>query len=196
MAAIWPHTRWAARLARSRPDFYQPDAPAVERPWWASVWLPALAVLLSLGLQVGGVRVPLVGAGWAQHSPKHWPVELLAAIKANEPRPGEPNHLFNDYVDGGFIIYHAPGYKVFVDDRCEVFGGSWLKEFVIANHPETPPAERAAAFAKWEKEYGAFDFALTRTGTGSEEYFKTARGWECVKRCALGAFYKRKAPGS
>jgi hypothetical protein len=195
MATIWPHTRWAARLAKSRPDFYQPDAPAIERPRWASVWLPVLAVLFSLTLQAGGVRVPVVGAGWAQHSPNHWPVELLDAIRANEPGPGQPNRLFNDYVDGGFIIYHAPGYKVFVDDRCEVFGGPWLMEFVIANHPGTTPAERARAFAEWEQQYGTFDFALTREGTGSEDHFKSAPGWECVKRSGLGAFYRRTQPG-
>ena len=196
MAAIWPHTRWAARLAKARPDFYQPDAPWPNRPWWASVWLPALAVLVALGLQVNGVRVPVVGAGWAQHSPRHWPVELLDVIKQHEPHPGQPNHLFNDYTDGGFIIYHAPGYKVFVDDRCEVFGGQWLLDFVTVNHPDTKPEVRAAAIAKWEKDYHGFDFALTRVGTGFEEHFKSAAGWECVKRCDLAAFYRRKPPRS
>jgi hypothetical protein len=191
LAAIWPHTRWAARLARSRPDFYQPDA-VVDRPWWASVWLPAVVVLASFALQVAGARLPLVGAGWTRHSTKDWPVELLDAIKRNDPKPGEPNHLFNDYVDGGFIIYHAPGYRVFVDDRCEVFGGKWLKEFVIAGHRDTPAAERAATFAKWEQEYGPFNFALTRAGTGFDDYFQSATDWECVKRCKLGAFYRRK----
>ena len=37
-------------------------------------------------------------------------------LKEHEPR-GERNRIFNDYIDGGFIIYHVPGYKVFVDDR-------------------------------------------------------------------------------
>jgi hypothetical protein len=191
LAAIWPHTRWATKLAKSRPDFYEPNAP-VERPWWASVWLPVAVVLLALGLQIARVPVPVIGSGWALHDPKKWPVELLDAIKANEPKPGEPNHLFNDYVDGGFIIYHAPGYKVFVDDRCEVFGGAWLEAFVKANHPDTPPEKRAAAIAAWEAQYGRFDFALTRADTGFEECFKNSPDWVCVKRAAIGTFYKRK----
>jgi len=191
LAAVWPHTRWAKWLARSRPDFYEPDAPPVDRPWWANVWLPVVVVLTTFGLQVMGVRVPVVGAGWATHSPKHWPVELLDVLKANEPRPGEPNRLFNDYVDGGFVIYHAPGYKVFVDDRCEVFGGPWLLEFVTMNHPDTPAAERAAKIESWQAEYGRFDFALTRVGTGFDDYFRSADGWECVKRSEFGAFYRR-----
>lgn len=192
VAAIWPHTRWAKRLAQSRPDFYQPDAAPVTRPWWSDVWLPVLAVLVAFSLQVARVSVPAIGYGWARHSPKHWPVELLDVIKANEPRPGEPNRLFNDYADGGYIIYHAPGYKVFVDDRCELFGGAWLEAFVRANHPDTPAAERAKAIAGWEAEYGRFDFALTRADTGFEDYFKSAPGWECLKRAPVAAFYKRK----
>jgi hypothetical protein len=186
VAAVWPHTRWAARLARTRPDFYQPDAPAPRRPWWANVWLPAAAVLVALGLQAGGVAVPVVGAGWARHDPRHWPVELLPALKAHEPGPGGPNRLFNGYADGGFVIHHAPGYKVFVDDRCEVFGGDWLLEFV-----EAQAAGTTEAVARWEAAYGPFDFALTRAGTGFDDYFRSAPGWACVKRTATAAFYKR-----
>jgi hypothetical protein len=187
IAAMWPHTRWAAWLARNRPDFYEPDAPAVRRPWWASVWLPVLAVLLALALQVARVSVPVIGSGWARHSAEHWPVEVLDALKAHEPKPGEPNKIFNDYSDGGFVIYHAPGYKVFVDDRCEVFGGPWLLDFVKAGQKDT-----AAAVARWEAQYGKFDFALTRTGTGFDDYFRAAPGWECVKRGQTAAFYKRQ----
>jgi hypothetical protein len=192
LAAIWPHTRWAAKLAKSRPDFYDPNAPAVARPWWASMWLPAVVVLLALGLQIEGVNVPVIGAGWAQHDPQKWPVELLDVIKQNEPTAGPHNKLFNDYIDGGFIIFHAPGYKVFVDDRCEVFGGPWLEAFVKANHPDTKPEKRAAAIAAWESEYGRFDFALTRANTGFAEYFKNTPDWECLKRTKQGAFYRRK----
>ena len=63
IAAMWPHTRWATWLAKNRPDFYEPDAPPVARPWWASVWLPVLAVLISLALQVARVPVPVIGCG-------------------------------------------------------------------------------------------------------------------------------------
>ena len=187
IAPMWQYTRWAVWLAKNRPDFYEPDAPAVARPWWASVWLPAALVLTALSLQAAHVPVPVLGSGWARHSPNHWPVEVLDVLKANEPKPGEPNHIFNDYSDGGFIIYHTPGYKVFVDDRCELFGGPWLVDFVKAGQANT-----ASAMARWEEQYGRFDFALTRTGTGFDDYFQSAPGWECVKRGDKAAFYRRK----
>jgi hypothetical protein len=194
IAAMWPHTRWAKWLAANRPDFYEPSAAPGPRPWWASVWLPTLVVLLTLGLQAGGVRVPVFGASWAVHTEPHWPMDVLDALKEHEPRPGDPhNKIFNDYIDGAFVIYHAPGYRVFVDDRCEVFGGQWLYDFVLASHPEkTSPDKRAATMAKWQSDYGNFDFALTRTVSPFDDYFKARPEWECVKRTENSALYRRK----
>ncbi len=175
ITAMWRHTRWALWLAAYRPDLYQPGSAEV-RSWWANVWLPVAAVLLAFALQVARVPVPLVGSGWATHDPRHWPVDALGDLKAHEPKPGEPNKLFNaGYIDGGFVIYHAPGYKVFVDDRCELFGGPWLKEFVAAQESPAP------ALAKWEAEYGPFDFALTRTGTPFDDWFQNSPAWRPVR---------------
>ena len=189
IAAMWEHTRWAAWTARHRPDVYRPPADEPPAPAWANWWLPAAAVLLALALQVGRVPVPLLGAGWARHDPAQWPVELLDVLKEHEPRSAVGNHLFNEYIDGGFVIYHAPGYKVFVDDRCEVFGGPWLTEFVAAGHENT-----AAAVAKWERTYGNFDFALTRAGSGFDRYFRDRPEWVLVKAAGPAAFYVRRPP--
>jgi hypothetical protein len=146
-------------------------------------------VLVAVVLQVGRVPVPVLGSGWARHDPGHWPVELLDVLKANEPKsPGDPHRVFNDYIDGGFVIYHAPGYRVFVDDRCEVFGGAWLTEFVRAGSGDGT----AAAVAGWEERYGKFDFALTRTGTPFDDHFKGSPDWEPLKRTDTATFYKRK----
>ena len=186
LAAMWKHTRWALWLAARRPDLYQPGS-AEARPWWASVWLPALLVLLALGLQAARVPVPLVGSGWATHDPDVWPVDVLDALKEHEPKPGEPNKMFNaGYIDGGFLIYHTPGYKVFVDDRCELTGGPWLVEFVRRS------AEPGDAVDEWQRQYGAFDFALTRTGTPLDEWFRVSSQWEPVKVTRTATFYRRR----
>jgi len=186
ITAMWRHTRWALWMAARRPDLYQPGS-AETRPWWASVWLPAALVLLAVTLEVARVPVPVIGSGWAKHDPDTWPVEVLDALKAHEPKPGEPNKLFNSqYIDGGFVIYHAPGYKVFVDDRCEVFGGPWLADFWKAE------GEPASHIEKWTAEYGPFDFALTRTSTPFDDWFKNSPAWEAVKVTPTATFYKRK----
>lgn len=187
LAAMWPSTRWAAWLARHRRDLYEPDAETAARPCWANWLLPAVCVVASLTLIACRIPVPVIGAGWAQHDPKQWPVELLNDIKVNEPKPGEPNKLFTDYLGGGFVIYHAPGYKVFVDDRCEVFGGQWLLEFVRATNQDT-----AAAMTRWQERYGKFDYALTTRDTGFDDYFHASPDWECIHCTATAAFYKRR----
>ncbi|MFM8272829.1 MAG: hypothetical protein ACKODX_10910, partial [Gemmata sp.] len=188
VTAMWKHTRWALWMAARRPDLYQPGS-AEARPWWAHVWLPALLVSLALGLQIAKVPVPVIGSGWARHDPSAWPLGVLDALKAHEPGPGEPNRLFNgEYIDGGFVIYHAPGYKVFVDDRCEVFGGPWLRDFLLKSF------EPGDAVPAWQAKYGRFDFALTRTGTPFDEWFAARPDeWERVKATPLAAFYTRKA---
>jgi len=184
LPTLWPRTRWAKWLHTKRPDVYQP---AGEVPMKAGRWVlvPILLVAGAVALQLAKVEVPLVGANWARHDPRHWPIELLPAMKRHEPH-GDRHRIFNGYIDGGFIIYHVPGYKVFVDDRCEVFGGAWLKDFVNA---EANPAE---AIAKWESEYGPFHFALVRTDTAYEPYFANAAEWECVQRSGTAAFYRRR----
>lgn len=188
VTAMWKHTRWALWLAAYRADLYQPGS-AGARPWWAHLWLPALAVALALGLQVARVPVPLIGSGWATHDPQIWPVGVLDALKEHEPKPGEPNHIFNaGYTDGGFLIYHTPGYKVFVDDRCELTGGPWLVDFVRKSaHPD-------GAIDEWQQRYGRFDFALTRTSTPFDAWFRASPEWQLIQETPTASFYKHRGP--
>jgi hypothetical protein len=188
MTAMWKHTRWALWLAARRPDLYQPGSSA-PRPRWASLWLPAVLVASALALQAARIPVPLIGSGWAAHDPAHWPVELLDVLKEYEPRPGDPhNRLFNGaYIDGGFVIYHAPGYKVFVDDRCELYEGPWLKRFAGAEYG----TDTAALVAECEAAYHP-DFALTRTAGPIDDVIKASPAWVPVKVTPVGTFYRRK----
>ena len=43
-----------------------------------------------------------------------------------------------------------------------------------------------------EAEYGPFDFALTRTGTGFDGYFRNSPEWVLVKETPTATFYKRR----
>jgi hypothetical protein len=184
LPALWPQTRWANWMQAKRPDIYQPAGDAAPR-WNVLLVIPVSIVCVATVLHLAKVEAPLVGANWAKHDPANWPMELLPALKQHEPHDGR-NRIFNGYIDGGFLIYHVPGYKVFVDDRCEVFGGAWLKDFVMADAAPT------AAIAKWEKEYGPFHFALVRVDTGFEAFFATSSEWECIQRTPLAAFYRRR----
>src|SRR5258706_7286072 len=48
---------------------------------------------------------------------KDYPVDALAFMKAH----GIKDHVFNSYGFGGYMIYHAPEIKTFVDGRADIF---------------------------------------------------------------------------
>ncbi len=187
---LWPHTLYARWLAAKRPDVYTPAAKPAPSALWAVLLTAVVCVAVSVGCQWFGWGVPLIGKGTATLDPTLWPTELHDDLKAVEPKPGEPNRIFCEYIYGGYLIYHTPGFKVFVDDRCEVFGDDWLLEFVKADGDGT-----ADAMAKWQAQYGTFDFALTSTTDremGFDWYFRTSGEWEVVRKTDTATLYKRK----
>ena len=187
-ADLWPQTRWARLLELRRPDFYAatPAAPSTWGERRKSLALPAFVVAVVVALQVS--HAPW--GRWARLDPAHWPLEALPAMRESEPSAGQANHLFNDYSDGAFSIYFTPGYEVFVDDRCELFGDAWLVEFSAAADAEPP--ELAAQMAAWQARHGRFDFALTRAGTAFDGYFAARPAeWEPTFRGDMSNFYRR-----
>jgi hypothetical protein len=190
LADIVPQTIWAAWLVRRGSDLFRP-ASAEPRRWdWRPALVPVCVVLGTLFVQMTGWQAPVVGAGWAQLDPSYWPTELIADLKAHEnTRPGG-TRIFNEYILGGFLIYHAPGYRVFVDDRCEVYGDEWLVDFVGAANDDT-----AGHIERWQDRYGSFDMVLTHTGSGFDRYFAVDPGWVTVRRTEPATLYRRVQPG-
>jgi hypothetical protein len=190
LADMLPYTRWARWLARPGSDLFQFSTPAVatERTsWWLAGLLPALVVCGAAGLQRSHVPVPVLGAGWARLDPDYWPVHLLPVLKQHESDTAGGTPLFNEFDYGGFLTYHTPGFRVFVDDRCELFGGTWLQEYDAAERSDT-----AAKMAEWEQRYGRFPFALTRSGSGFDRYFEGHPAWLLVQGTPTANFYRRR----
>src|SRR5579884_260655 len=189
LADILPHTHWVARLIRSGSDWFQLPAQddAKARPSrWRPALVPVLAVLLALFLQLERIAAPVVGHGWARLDPVQWPVALLPDL-----RRLEPGAIFNEYADGGFLIYFTPGLRVFVDDRCELYGDAWLRDYVAAEAGDV-----ASHMQVWQAEYRkghavAFDYALTRAGSAFDDYFQTADGWRVRRRTEIATLYQR-----
>ena len=87
-------------------------------------------------------------------------------------------------VFGGFLIYHTPGLRVFIDDRCELYGDEGLLAYVEAL--ERDPAR----LDRWAREYG-FELALTETGSGFDRYLRQSRGWVLVRETAAASLFRR-----
>lgn len=85
--------------------------------------------VLIFSLQATGVRVPLVGAGWARLDPGYWPVEATDALAKRIKNEPEPARVFNQMTYGGYLIYKLPQARVFIDDRCELYGDEFLLRY-------------------------------------------------------------------
>lgn len=204
LADLLPYSRPARWLARTGSDLFQPppdakDAAPPPRDW-RPAYLPVLLVAFSLIAQVKQVTLPVFGHGWARLDPRYWPMEVLDDLQRVEKGQPDGAPIFNEYQYGGFLIYFTPRFRVFVDDRCELYRGpgqeytdQWLDNFVKAETSET-----ATAMRKWEAQYGRFNFALVRTRTGGadqgfDDYFRTSAEWKVIKRTATATFYERTA---
>ena len=104
--------------------------------------------------------------------------------------------IFNEYAYGGFLIHHAPGYRVFIDDRCELFGDEFLTRFVLTKDLlggglyENP----AEPFAEWQAEHGSFDVALVEPGGGFDVALSKIPAWEVVRRTDTATLYRKSGP--
>ena len=152
LADLWPHTVWHRLLKQYGDGSLARDPDPAPRPWLAPMLVPAAVVLLALGLQVGQVSVPVVGAGWARLDAEAIPTDLtadLVAYAASVP-PGTP--VFNDANLGGYLIYHTPTLRIFMDDRCELYGDDWIRRY--ADALGSPPDNAGRVFEGWAAEYG------------------------------------------
>jgi hypothetical protein len=185
VADLWPHTVWHG-LLKKYGDSLARDPEAKARGWgWLAV--AALAVLAVLGLQLGQVHAPLVGQGWAKLDEKYVPVELADDVKAVAAANGK---LFNDANLGGFVLYQTPRQKIFMDDRFELYGDPWMREYVKVVYDEP------ARFEGWADHY-QFDHALVQVLPGEqrlplEKYLSESPRWVVVSRCDTGALLRRK----
>ena len=151
-------------------------------------------MLLIATLQLTGVEAPVVGRGWARLDPDFIPVELADEMRAYAAAvpPGTP--VFNDANLGGFLIYHTPTLKIFMDDRCELYGDDWIRAY--ADTLGSPPEELGPVFEGWAGRYG-FRRAIVMTDpTGVEKppierYLLESGGWREVARGKRAAVFDR-----
>jgi hypothetical protein len=188
LADLFPQSWWAAGLVRAGSDLYRPPAPEPAPPRAGLDFRPALipagVVLTALVLQLAGARVPVLGRGWATLDRRYWPVDLLPELRAYEREHSQGTPIFNELLFGGFLIYHTPGLRVFIDDRCELYGDEGLLAYAEALERDPARVDR------WANDYG-FDLALAATGSGFDRYLRQARGWTLVRETEAACLYRR-----
>jgi hypothetical protein len=151
-------------------------------------------VLAAFALPLSRTPVPVLGS-WARLDPAVWPEELLPELRA----PESGTRVFNDMQFGGFLILYAPNLKIFIDDRCELYGDRYLDEYVHALWDDPARLDR------WADQYG-FNLALVVTDTEAKRrergherdgaldvYLQNAPGWSVVRRTEAATLYRRQS---
>ena len=145
-------------------------------------------ILLALFLKTAQVRVPVLGHGWACLDPTYWPVEIEPELQRLQAAHAEGTPIFNELLDGGFLIYHTPGFRVFIDDRCELYGDGWLWDYTQAECGQ----KTTERLGEWQRRWPRFDFALTRTGSAFDHSFADAGPeWQLLARTTTATLYQR-----
>ncbi|MCE9561578.1 MAG: hypothetical protein K8U57_05945 [Planctomycetes bacterium] len=122
--------------------------------WWV---IPAAFVLLAFALQLAGVRVPVIGHGWVRFDKDFVPEDMNDEINKYMESVPPGTHIFNDLDLGGYMIWYAPKLKIYMDDRCELYGDDMLKEY--ADTIKLPPEEFGVVFEGWREKW-KFDRAI------------------------------------
>jgi hypothetical protein len=112
------------------------------------------------------------------------PVGLLPDLRAYERARPAGTPIFNEMHYSGFLIYSTPRLRVFIDDRCELYGDRGLLDYHDAM------LRNPSRLDGWAREYG-FDAALTQNGSEFDRHLASAKGWTLVKRAAKASFYRR-----
>jgi len=186
MADMLPHSRVGAWLAR-RDLLASPRRAASQSAILLMVGFVGTAAMI----QLHGVQLPVVGRGWAKLPESRWPIALLPSLDAvakeakSAVSDSPQRRIFNDMNFGGFLIYFEPDLRVFIDDRCSVYGGRFLGEYDRARRDDPAQIER------WQKQYG-FRHALVIAGDGFDRYLADSPDWEPVDRTSAAALYRLK----
>jgi hypothetical protein len=181
-----PHSRVGAWLAR-RDLFFAPRPPA----GWRAIVLPTVFVAVAVAVQLAGVRMPLIGRDWAEFPTTRWPMELLPELDAvaAEAKSAKPDaasrRIFNDMNFGGFLIFFEPDLRVFIDDRCSVYGGRFLSDYDRARCDDPEQIER------WRRQYG-FGHALVIADGRFDRYLSDSADWTLVARTPAAALYRHR----
>ena len=148
IASVWAWFFLALKRARNAPIFISNAAVMFEEIWLNLVssqkiredWIirqpakPSVSMIATLLLIVAGLLISSV-FGWhkVQLDLKKWPVDLIEPMQQLAQDYGPDTKIYNELNDGGFLIFYAPKWRVFQDDRCEIHAfrdgmndGSWI----------------------------------------------------------------------
>jgi len=183
---VLPRSRWANWLKCHEmllpTGKNQPAGPGAR-----AAILPLIVVVAVGTLQAAGVSAPVVGRGWAKLDPVRWPVDLLPELQEIDRQSPEdaPTRIFNDLSLGGFVIHHAPRLRVFIDDRCALYGAEFLQAYERARRGDPAQLDR------WRAKYGFRHALVERKAMPSfNGHLRTSTRWTMIAESPGAVLYR------
>lgn len=160
LADFWPQTRWYQWLKAHGQSLVSEPCRPLPAANPRALLVPTLVLATTLAIQILNIPFPLIGRGWARLDPRMTPIDLNPVMQsyAQSVPPGTP--IFNDANLGGYLIYFTPQLKIFMDDRCELYGDDWISHY--SHVMASPPDQLGKTLEEWYERY-RFDRALIMT---------------------------------
>jgi hypothetical protein len=176
---IFPHCHWVHSLGnrglitfKMRKTFEKTGMP---------YFVPAIIVGIAMLAFLSSANLPSTAQKLVRFDASHWPHEILPELQAVEISHSNGSPIFNDMLFGAFLIYYTPGLRVFIDDRCELYGDEFIRKYVEANRSD---------FSAWKATY-KYDLALIYPYSNYKSYFDDDPDWCVVKRCHSAVLYQK-----
>jgi hypothetical protein len=183
IADIYPHCRWIKALGDMGLVTFKIKSTSDKFPVSTHIRfvLPIIVFTVGLLLFHGSSTLPSTSQQWVKLDPAYWPTELLPDLKRLEVKSPEGTPIFNDMLFGGFLVYYTPKFRVFIDDRCELYGDEFMIKYIKAERKD---------FRAWTNKYH-FNIALVQHDSNYRLYFGEDPVWCLAKESSAGALYER-----
>lgn len=189
VAELLGQTPWAELAQENTSGLFTPpsqEGQARETSGVVQYLIPVLVVLAAFALQGAGVPLPLIGKDVVRDM-KLWPIALVPQLQKYE-REHPDAAIFNDMAYGGLLIYYTPHLRIFIDDRCELYGDAFLEDYFQTNkalldaEKAGSPARMDDPIERWQEKYRInMNLALVIKGSGFQQYLEQATDrWEKI----------------
>lgn len=174
LAELLPHGHAVAWLARRRIEVCGGMSRTSGLP--RVIWFAPLVLLwfTAVHLRIGGEAISGPDRG-------RWPFALKEQIEASARAAGPAAPILNDMTLGGFLSYEIPAVRIFGDDRCELYGDDFLRDWHRGGRDW---------YAAWVARFDV-KIAVAQRGTPLDEYLRTAPAWREVARHPAAALFVR-----
>jgi len=185
---LWPETVWC-RLLKKYGDSLVVEPSTEASTWNFRTWLiPGIAVAIAFLLQSTHTPVPVFGHGWVRLSDDDGkPLDLTDSLQKYAREKGPNARVFNDANLGGYMIYFLPEIKIYMDDRFELYGNDWAKNYVDMMHKY--PERIEAVMTKYELELAVIPINK-KVKQPMEQYLEDqSRPWQALSSVMSGVVY-------